>query len=155
MLNFLLYLYFNILKTFSIPFKLNCYIYICRSFYFEITNLDFEHEFKLFGKLKSVRVCFPKLRNSRSHAFGFVNYVHRSDAKRAMEYCINNHVWGVNLRCNWSSPPMHTSRTFDRRSSRFTNASIPVNFANSQFLPGLGHSDSIFPVLRALPPKQR
>nr|BAN20693.1 RNA binding motif protein [Riptortus pedestris] len=76
---------------------------LVRNIPFQATEKEIENLFKTFGVLKFVRLPKKLVGTGPHRGFGFVEYLSKSDAKRAMKaLCQSTHLFGRRLVLEWA-----------------------------------------------------
>lgn len=75
----------------------------------------------MFGELKAVRLPRKMVGTGPHRGFGFVDYVTKSDAKRAFEaLCQSTHLYGRRLVLEWAAPEESVEELRKRTAQHFT-----------------------------------
>jgi multiple RNA-binding domain-containing protein 1 len=77
--------------------------------------------FRVFGELKAVRLPRKMVGTGPHRGFGFVDYVTKSDAKRAFEaLCQSTHLYGRRLVLEWAAPEESVEELRKRTAQHFS-----------------------------------
>jgi multiple RNA-binding domain-containing protein 1 len=98
--------------------------------------------FRVFGELKAVRLPRKMVGTGPHRGFGFVDYVTKSDAKRAFEaLCQSTHLYGRRLVLEWAAPEESVEELRKRTAQHFTEDRQPKQSRKSVLEMDLSNKD--------------
>lgn len=100
---------------------------LVRNIPFEATQQEVEKLFRTFGEIKTIRLPKKAIGKEKHRGFGFVDFVTRSDAKRAFEaLCHSTHLYGRRLVLEWAADDDQDVETLRKRTARYFHEGVPA-----------------------------
>ncbi|KAL1451948.1 hypothetical protein WDU94_006274 [Cyamophila willieti] len=99
---------------------------LVRNIPFQAKQEEIEELFKAFGDIKFVRLPKKMVGSGLHRGFGFVEYMTKNEAKRAMKaLCQSTHLYGRRLVLEWAAEDENNVDELRKRTNRYFGTDVP------------------------------